>query len=443
MTENKKTKKTEPSQSLRIAAVGAIIIIAVLVVGIINTVFSPGMSNTWAILLTGLIFFLLGIVAWETAVNRTGKVRREFEKHAEILENSRDTFRTIAGSVPFPLALLCGKGRVSYFNTMFQTLFDVQEGDSPDLDIHDLIHPEDRGDFRLAFFDCMRYRNFTEKTEVRLSKNGNVRYYEVLLRPLSSKVNDTDCCLALFRDLTSEKAFEKTTSPPQQIDKDTIEESSAGIFSVNRNGEIESINEAALKILELDSTYFEGKNIFDDDLPILEQLGMSALLGEKAPNHSILKIRVGRFMEKSITCSLSIWPVLDNEGAVTRTFFMIQNLTSELQSQTDLNTSQHGRYFLFDEAGDAIFVLNSNGEITMANPSAVELTGYDTDELSGMNFTELFTAEEREKALRQSSWLKRKRKINFESKFLDANGKAIDVEISASMVKNSDGGEII
>jgi len=444
MTEEKRqSKKAEPGQPLRIAAIGAIIITAFLAVGIIDTVFSPRMSNPWAIAVTGLIFFILGIAGWELVVNRTGKVRRKFEKHAEILEDSRDTFRTIAGSVPFPLAMLCDKGQVGYFNKMFASLFDLQEGDSPDLDIHDLIHPEDRGNFRLAFFDCMRYRNFTEKTEVRLSKDGNVRYYEALLRPLSSKVDDANCCLALFRDLSSEKAFAKAMFEPQQINEDQIEQSSAGIFVVNRNGEIESINEAAEKILELDSTHFEGKSIFDDDLPVLEQLGISALLGEKAPNHSIVEIRVGRFMEKSITCSLSIWPSLDNEGDVTRTFFMIQNLTSELQNQADLNTSKHGRYFLFNEAGDAIFVLNSNGEITMANPSAVELTGYDTDELTGMNFSELFTAEEREKALRQSSWLKRKRKINFESKFLDANGRAIDVEISASMVKNSDSDEII
>ena len=55
-------------------------------------------------------------------------------------------------------------------------------------------------------------------------------------------------------------------------------------------------------------------------------------------------------------------------------------------------TEENYRY-MFDNANDAIWVHNMDGEILAANRACEELTGYTQEELIGMNMTRLFTTE--------------------------------------------------
>ncbi len=439
----RKNSAGEGNSILRIAGAVAIVLSAILAIGIVNIVFTGGPGNIWAMAISWALFFGLGIAAGELVINRAKQIQKEWSEKTSELENSRDVYRNISETVPYPLAVINEGGNLVFYNRAFENIFKIEADDIRDIDIVEFIHEEDGEGFHKVVNDCIWNKSNLERTEISIERNNKKRSFEVIAKPIEVKIENMACCEILFRDLTLRQGFIKKIEGLETLSNEIIYQSPIGIMIIDHEGAIESINKASLRIFGLDYEELMDRNIFEDSIPILAQFEIQKAFDNKGPFQELKEVRAGRYLNREIHVSYSVFPVSDGEGELVSVIFMVQDITDLIRARTELDSHRKRLSIIFDNAADGIFISKPSGEITMANPSAVELSGYDIDELIGMNFSDLFTAEGREIAMRQNAWLERKKRVHYESSLLKADGKTVNVDISANKIDSLEGSIIL
>jgi PAS domain S-box-containing protein len=109
--------------------------------------------------------------------------------------------------------------------------------------------------------------------------------------------------------------------------------------------------------------------------------------------------------------------------------------------QNDLSESKKKWKNLFENANDAIFIIDKNGTFLNSNKKALKLTGYSTHELQYMDFPKLTPSPSHldcERKLEKA--LKGEEIPIFEGSIQTREGNEIPVEISVSGIENGSGG---
>jgi two-component system, sporulation sensor kinase E len=120
--------------------------------------------------------------------------------------------------------------------------------------------------------------------------------------------------------------------------------------------------------------------------------------------------------------------------AISLSFLIIKNINKLIKDILTRNRiikeSQEKYHSLFEQASDAIYILNAKGNFTNVNNSMCELTGYTRDELLAMNVSDLVNAE----LVRMNPLLYLKVKtgetVTGERKIVHKSGVIVDVEIN-------------
>jgi len=87
---------------------------------------------------------------------------------------------------------------------------------------------------------------------------------------------------------------------------------------------------------------------------------------------------------------------------------------------------------LFNSVKDMVFIHDLNGEIIQVNETAVDVLGYDKEELLKMNIKEI--DKEQEKTIDRLEILKNENSIKFEGKHITKSGEILPVEINANII---------
>ncbi len=117
---------------------------------------------------------------------------------------------------------------------------------------------------------------------------------------------------------------------------------------------------------------------------------------------------------------------------------IISRLVSKRRQAEDAIRINEKRYrMLFENAGDAIFILDAEGEklgrIVAANQAAAEMHGYTISELLALNITDLDTPETAKKAPGRIQSMLKGERIKAEATHRKRDGTTLPVEISAGL----------
>ncbi len=108
-----------------------------------------------------------------------------------------------------------------------------------------------------------------------------------------------------------------------------------------------------------------------------------------------------------------------------------QNLKGELQAVKDQSSCYQD---LIKHAADAIFLGDPQGNITITNLYALELTGYSYEELIGMNISRLFPVNELEREPLRYDLLQAGETVHRQRQLVRKNGDLINIEMSARVL---------
>jgi PAS domain S-box-containing protein len=117
---------------------------------------------------------------------------------------------------------------------------------------------------------------------------------------------------------------------------------------------------------------------------------------------------------------------------------LVESATVEekrLLEKEELRKSEKRFRALFNNATDAIFIHDLEGNITQVNNTAADRLGYSKNELLGMNIDEIDTRENRKLIQNRMAGLRKNKSIIFETKHLTKNGKIIPIEVNAKLVQ--------
>ena len=206
-----------------------------------------------------------------------------------------------------------------------------------------------------------------------------------------------------------------------------------GLFTVDANGLVTSMNPAAEKLFGWTSAELHRRNVHEtthykhrdgspfptDECTLLQVLKS----GKALVNHEDVFIRKdGTFFDVLISSS----PIREND-VTTGLVIVFQDITEKKQAREALERYRH----VSEYANDIIWLLKEDGEIVEVNQAALAAYGYTRDEMIGMNVRELRDPSmlgSVDNELREAN----AGSIYFETLHLRKDGTSFPVEVNAS-----------
>ncbi|MCL6471501.1 MAG: PAS domain S-box protein [Firmicutes bacterium] len=235
----------------------------------------------------------------------------------------------------------------------------------------------------------------------------------------------------------------KEAATMRNLDK-VIETIPDGIVTVDINGRFTFANAAAEKILGVERSKIIGRAYDDppwkitaiDDKPLpSEKLPVARVFDTGRPIYNI-ELEIEHLNGKKIAISVNVAPLCDEQGNLTGAVLSFTDITRQKKVEAALRASEKMYRSLIDNAGDAIFTIDLEGNFIGANKAAEELTGYTKDELLKMRFPQLCPKSQVERiiagfkqAVKVGSW------SLTDISILRKDGKTIPVDLTGKLIE--------
>jgi PAS domain S-box-containing protein len=144
----------------------------------------------------------------------------------------------------------------------------------------------------------------------------------------------------------------------------------------------------------------------------------------------------GRFFIEDITSS----PIKDESGKVISIVEVRRDVTERIKLQKEIEETKDFLNSVIESSPDAIITADLNGIITSWSKGAEELYGYKAEEIVGKSIADLYPPELKEQRLKWIELLLQGEKIrNKRTKIFRKDGKLVDISLSLSLLRDSEG----
>ncbi len=209
-----------------------------------------------------------------------------------------------------------------------------------------------------------------------------------------------------------------------------------GVLTIDADGRITTASARAAEILGEREAAITGRTVTDSPWRVFDRDG-TALTGSECPVVAAVEadepVRSECTLERPTGerrhVSISAWPGIDHPGA-DGAVVSIRDVTDRVEHETELDRSRSRLRAMFDEAADPIFVADRAGAIVDASRQAVEVFGYDRDELLDMHAWELAVGTDRAQLIDLYEDLPVAESVTIDGRYRRADGTELPGEIS-------------
>lgn len=295
-------------------------------------------------------------------------------------------FEAIVTNSVDTITVLRKDGSVLYMSPSVYT----QLGYSPDelvsTNIFAIVHPLDVGRIMKILTDGIAHEGKTYTFDVRCRhKNAGWKTLECSAQFLPNAAFHG--ILVHSRDITVRKMQEKIiTESMDRLRKlsRAVDQSSDSIVITDKQGTIEYVNPAFVKVTGYTSSEAIGKNprILQSGKTartVYEDMWKTLLSGKTWHGELLNKKKDGSLYWESATFS----PVFDDQGSVTHFLAIKKEITREKEIADKLSATERQFQQVIETITNGITIHDQAGKIIAANPAALEILGLSLDQILG------------------------------------------------------------
>jgi PAS domain S-box-containing protein len=330
-----------------------------------------------------LLFFLTcTVIIWFGEQTRRSR-RRD--------EEGRERFQTTLASIGDAVIATDREGRITTMNPVAESLTGWTQADALGQPLGSVFRIVDEGTHQpidnpvgkvLALGRIMGLGNHT----VLVARDGTERPIDDSAAPIRDRQGAVAGCVLIFRDVTERRRANRQARLLASI----VEASDDAIIGKDLNGVITSWNRAAERLLGYSADEAIGKPIAilapPDRAAEMPAILVRVTRGEHIDHFdTIRRARDGRLVPVSLTVS----PIRNDAGVIVGASKILRDVSDRKRAEAALQREKARLQATLSGIGDAVIATDAEGRITLMNPVAAALTGWN-DEAIGRRLEEVF-----------------------------------------------------
>ena len=354
-------------------------------------------------------------------------------KLSEIKTNKLSAFsREAMDAFPGPFVVFNPQGDIITSNSCFrQVIAGKEEHELPDLNVFDLIHPDDKTLVYEKITKILQHGT-EEAAEVRIVIHGGAEYGWFRISTKKMVIDDDVFLVSTGTDITAHKQKENELNISNEQLRFILSESGTGSWDWDMKTNINRWTDEIWELYGLeknscDPSYESWKqSIVEDDRKKLES---QVLAASKQGLPFRVEWRV-RYADGSLHWLMSRGiPFMDTDGKVSRYVGIVIDITDLKEAQQRQSASEERFRRLFEEHSSVMLILDAeNDTILDANKAAEKFYGWNSNELCSMNVEDLSTNSPETRRIKKER-IRSGNQRKFLSEHRLSDGSLCDVEV--------------
>ncbi len=354
------------------------------------------------------------------------------------MENLRQDgarLETLIQAMPGMVFLKDADGRYLMVNRAAEEFYGMQAEYFKGKTSGDILPPMEAKKCEKSDAEAMRKGQPIHAEELFIDKNGRARCFDTIKAPLYDKNGELEGLLSVAREITEQKKLEKALNRSEKKFHTLFDSTADALFIVDMNGNFVDVNRTAYERLGYTKEEIMSMNLRQLDAPGFRS-------GIPGRVEQIKKRGCGIFELAHLRKDGTVMPVeihvrvIELEGKDVL-FSSVRDITARKRAQEAQQQSERRYRRLFENANDAIFIIDMEGEnagrIVDANQVAAKMHGYTLEELLKLRIEDVASPEDaklstmRREMILKGEWLKA------ELKHRRKDGTIFPVDITAGL----------
>jgi two-component system NtrC family sensor kinase len=272
--------------------------------------------------------------------------------------------------------------------------------------------------------------------------NHQVKEVEVCIATTKAKEGETKK-YTYVRDITERKRFERELRDSERRHRSLFEHVQHGIFISTKGGKFLDCNKALLDMLSYETREEFLKIDIVKDLYV--NPGDRRTFQDRIEKNGFVKDYEVDFKTRdgrTITVLLTADTIRDEEGNTIGYEGLMIDVTERKSMEGRIREATRRFQKIAEMGDDGIIVIDEGNRVIFANSMASELTGYLSEELSEMKFTDLLDVRDKKflAEMHDQVELDESKRVCTEMDILTADGKTKDAEVCITIARPEVGG---
>ena len=303
-----------------------------------------------------------------------------------------------------------------------------------------ILHPKDKieGEFSSTFIQHLGAKgNQILETQV-VTKTGEIK--DVAITASLLEVGGKKVIQGIFRDITERKRAEEAIKREKEFAESMFNTAPVIMLVLDTNGRVINFNPCMERISGYKADEVKGKDWFDTFLPERDRSQVREFF-KQAMNEQHTRGNINPIVTKDGSEVVVEWydeTLKDKNGEIIGLIAIGQDITERKKAEQERQQAEEKYRTIFENSAAAITLVNEREQIISWNRYAEELLGMNKENLYLKPVQSLYPEGQWER-IRALDIGQKGIQRHLETRMIRKDGELIDVDVSLSILKNSDG----
>ena len=366
----------------------------------------------------------------------------EHNQAEEALRESEEKYRTILESIEEAYFEVDIEGNFTFFNDSLSKILEYSKDELKGMNNRDYMPPESSEKIYNLFNQIYKTGNPVKKVNYEIiRKDGSHGFHELSASLMQDKAGQPIGFRGIAHDITELKIAEGALRENEEKYRTILESIEEGYFEVDIAGNLTFFNDSLCKITGSSKDELMGMNYHqytdsESAERVYQVFNKVYRTGEPAKEFD-WDITTKDGSKKHIDVSVSL--IRDQEGQPIGFRGIMRDVTARKQMEAELIQTKDFLENILDSSIDGITTTDLQGNVIYTSPKTRDILGYKKEKIIGKKVHSFYgNGKEDAKAIMKELTEKGELREH-EMKFIRKDGELVDINLSASLLKDEKG----